>query len=90
MQADAATVPQYAWDTLDYIKNNGGAPPSGYKGERSFGNYEQRLPDNYKPFFEYDVHPKVAGQNRGGERIVVGNGAAWYTNDHYITFTRME
>ena len=89
-QADTATVPQHAWDTLDYIKNNNGAPPNGYKGGRSFGNHEQRLPDDYKPFFEYDVHPKVAGQNRGGERIVVGNGAAWYTNDHYITFTRME
>ena len=90
VQADTAAVPQHAWDTLEYVKNNNGSPPKGYKGGRSFGNHEQRLPDNYKPFYEYDVHPKVAGQNRGSERIVIGNGAAWYTNDHYVTFTRME
>ena len=93
-QANAATVPQHAWDTLDYIKNNNGSPPKGYKGGQPFANDGrnggERLPDNYRPFREYDVHPKVIGQNRGMERIVIGSGAAWYTGDHYFTFTRME
>ena len=38
---------------------------------------------------EYDVHPKVMGQNRGMERIIMGNGVAWYTPDHYMTFFEM-
>ncbi len=88
--AKVATIPQYAWNTLDHIKNHNGTPPNGYKGGRSFENSEQKLPNNYRPFREYDVHPKVAGQSRGRERIVVGNGAAWYTYDHYATFIRME
>lgn len=69
-------------------------PPKGYKGGKPFKNDGRnggkRLPDNYMPFHEYDVHPKVAGQSRGLERIVIGSGAAWYTRDHYFTFTRME
>ena len=87
-------VPQHAWDTLDYIKNHNGSPPKGYKGGKPFANDGRNggeiLPDNYKPFHEYDVHPKVAGQDRGSERIVIGSGAAWYTRDHYSTFSRME
>ena len=91
---NVVTVPQHAWDTLNYIKNHNGSPPKGYKGGTPFSNDGRnggtRLPDNYKPFYEYDIHPKVAGQGRGMERIVIGSGAAWYTCDHYFTFTQME
>ena len=94
VQANAATVPQHAWDTLNHIKGHNGSPPNGYKGGKLFANDgrngEERLPNNYGPFREYDVHPKVAGQDRGAERIVVGNGAVWYTSNHYYTFTRLE
>ena len=48
------------------------------------------LPNKYAPFYEYDIYPKVAGQSRGMERIIIGNGAAWYTCDHYMTFIQME
>lgn len=42
-------------------------------------------PITYK---EYDVHPYQPGVNRGPERLVVGSdGKAYYTNDHYTTFT---
>ena len=92
--ASVASIPPHAWDTLDYIKNHNGAPPKGYKGGKPFENDGrnggERLPNNYSPFREYDVYPKVAGQGRGTERIVIGNGATWYTYDHYITFIRME
>lgn len=50
----------------------------------------QKLPEgvNYK---EYDINPYVKGQNRGAERIVIGDDdSVWYTNDHYYTFTQME
>ena len=88
-----ARIPQYAYDTLDYVKNHNGSPPSGYKGGKSFANDGRdgsaRLPDSYAPYREYDVHPKFVGQGRGTERIVVGNGVAFYTPNHYKTFLQM-
>ena len=42
-------------------------------------------PITYK---EYDVNPQQTGVNRGTERIVIGSdGKAYYTDDHYHTFT---
>ena len=39
---------------------------------------------------EYDVHPYTPGVNRGPERLVVGSdGRAYYTGDHYGTFTEI-
>jgi ribonuclease T1 len=39
---------------------------------------------------EWDVNPKVPGQDRGNERIVTGSdGSAWYSPDHYQTFQRL-
>ena len=93
-QGGGATIPQHAWDMLSYLKSHNWTPPNGYKGGKSFANDGrdggQHLPECYGPFYEYDVWPKVAGQDRGTERIVRGNGAVWYTNDHYKTFFQME
>lgn len=42
-------------------------------------------------FTEYDVNPKIAGQSRDAERIVVGdNGRIWYTNRHYAVGSFVE
>jgi len=39
---------------------------------------------------EWDVNPKQPNRSRDAERIVTGSdGSAWYTGDHYETFTRM-
>ncbi|MFD7842081.1 ribonuclease domain-containing protein [Nocardia sp. NPDC059764] len=39
---------------------------------------------------EWDVNPKQRGQTRDAERIITGSdGSAYYTGDHYKTFTRM-
>ena len=95
----AAQIPQHVRDTLNQIKR-AGAPPSGYKGGKQFMNDgreggqvlpktdAQGKPINYK---EYDVQPYQQGVNRGAERLVRGSdGSAWYTSDHYKTFTRIE
>jgi guanyl-specific ribonuclease Sa len=43
---------------------------------------------NYR---EYDVQPYKQGVNRGSERIVRGSdGSAYYTSDHYKTFTKLK
>ena len=39
---------------------------------------------------EWDVNRHVAGVNRGAERLITGSdGAAYYTSDHYRTFTKI-
>lgn len=90
----SVNIPQKVYDVLKYIRQTGHAMP-GYVGGRVFQNREELLPreDNAgKPilYHEWDVNPKIEGQNRGTERIITGSdGRAWYTNDHYQTFTEI-
>jgi guanyl-specific ribonuclease Sa len=88
-------IPAHARETLAYVRQHGYAPP-GYVGGRVFGNYEGQLP-RYNArrkrieYREWDVRPRAEGQNRGTERLVTGNdGRAWFTADHYRTFTEVK
>ena len=82
-------VPEKAREVLAEIQKRNGEPPSGYVGGRVFGNRERRLPRG--EYREYDVNPKRPGRNRGTERIVIEQqtGKAYYSRDHYETFTPM-
>jgi ribonuclease T1 len=75
-----------ARDVLAAIQKRDGAPLPGYVGGREFHNRERRLPAGR--YREYDVHPRVAGRDRGPERLVIERttGRAYYTGDHYRTF----
>jgi len=92
---NANTIPQHAYTMAQQIKANGGVQISGYKGGGTYRNIPsgsggQQLPTgvNYK---EYDINPYVQGQNRGAERIVMGDdNSVWYTNNHYMTFTQIK
>ncbi|HVZ96160.1 MAG TPA: ribonuclease domain-containing protein [Chitinophagaceae bacterium] len=90
-----AGVPQRALDVLQYVRAHG-EPMEGYVGGRTFGNYEHRLPEtdekgNPMHYREWDVNPKIEGQNRGTERLITSaNGQAWYTGDHYQTFIEIK
>jgi guanyl-specific ribonuclease Sa len=89
---------QNAWKVLDHIDSKG-SPLPGYKGGGIFGNTGtgggQVLPEfdsagNQITYREWDVNPYVKGVNRGAQRIVTGSdGSAYYTSDHYQTFTRL-
>jgi ribonuclease T1 len=91
-------APDHVLKTLTYIEKHHRAP-DGYEGGRVFHNFggggEQALPrtdDNGKPvsYHEWDVHAKRTGVNRGAERLVTGSdGSAYYTSDHYRTFTKV-
>lgn len=80
---------------LETVKKTGKAP-EGYEGGKIFKNKEGLLPEfdkNGKPitYKEFDVNPKIDGQNRGVERLVIGSdGSAWMTDDHYKSFIPLE
>jgi ribonuclease T1 len=87
--ASDVEVSAKAREVLAEIQKRNGEPPPGHVGGRVFGNRERRLPRG--DYREYDVNPKRAGKNRGTERIVIEQrtGKAYYSRDHYETFTPM-
>lgn len=93
-QSNMEGAPSYVLETLEYIHEHNEAP-SGYVGGRVFQNREGRLPKSGPNgqkirYREWDVHPKVKGQNRGAERIVTSEtGDAYYTSDHYQSFQKI-
>ncbi|MBF6172580.1 ribonuclease domain-containing protein [Nocardia blacklockiae] len=91
-------VPDRAWRTLQLIDAGqwpDAANSPGTKGGGTWSNREGQLPatdggGNRIAYREWDVNPKQPGQSRDAERIVTGSdGSAWYTGDHYRSFTRM-
>lgn len=93
-QVNNPAVPQKVYDILQYIRRYHHAKP-GYEGGRTFSNREKRLPQKDAQshairYQEWDVNPKIRGQNRGTERLVTGSdSSAWYTSDHYQSFIRI-
>ena len=97
-EAPKNAIPQKALDTLDTVKKTGAAP-KGYEGGRTFLNdgrgggqvLPKTAPDGTPiAYKEFDVMPYTKGVNRGAQRVVVGSdGKAYYTNDHYTTFTEI-
>ena len=92
-------IPTKATDTLAHIKKTGN-PPYKVKGGKTFKNDgregSQLLPNedasgNPITYKTYDGNPKQTWVNLGTERIVIGSdGKAYYTDDHYKTFTPFE
>ncbi|WP_083869548.1 ribonuclease domain-containing protein [Nocardia niigatensis] len=86
-----SAVPQRAWTTLGLI-DQGKWPPADCPGTHGGTTWQNRgglLPGGVG-YREWDVNCKQPGRNRDAERIVTGdNGSAWYTSDHYSTFTQM-
>ena len=91
------SVPAAATATLQKI-DDGSWPESahapGTKGGTTWRNQDGDLPRNASgksiSYLEWDVNPKQQGRTRDAQRIITGSdGSAWYTGDHYKTFTRM-
>jgi RHS repeat-associated protein len=91
-------VPSQATEVLNHVQTKK-SPPAGYKGGTQYANdgrmNGQVLPRNDAlgnpvTYREYDVNPYQTGVNRGTERIVIGSdGKAYYTDNHYQSFTPM-
>lgn len=90
-----SNVPSYVSETLEYVIEHHQAP-EGYVGGREFKNREGLLPKESSSggkmsYQEWDVHPKQEGQNRGTERLVTSSdGDAYFTSDHYKSFTKIK
>lgn len=88
-------VPHKVYVVLNYVLAHHQAM-DGYVGGRIFQNREQELPEtdsNGNPieYQEWDVNPKIEGENRGTERLVTGSdGRAWYTDNHYKSFVQVK
>lgn len=91
----ATVIPEEAINTLKIVETTGVAP-TGFVGGRTFMNYEGVLPatdasGNSIIYKEWDIFAKVKGINRGAQRLVTGSdGKAYYTADHYKTFTEIK
>ena len=94
-QKQNPAIPAKVYEVYNYIKLHHQAP-EGYVGGRRFGNFEKKLPQmdsigrriNYQ---EWDVNPHLQNKNRGAERIITGSdGRAYYTADHYQSFTEIK
>jgi ribonuclease T1 len=94
----APGVPDHAYATLAEVDagrwpDSANAP--GTKGGDRWMNRAGTLPakdtaGKSVTYQEWDVNPKQRNRSRDAERIVTGSdGSAWYTGDHYETFTRM-
>jgi guanyl-specific ribonuclease Sa len=93
-----AIVPITALNTLSYVDRMGQAP-FGNSGGRTFENDGRQggtvLPKTNsagKPiaYTEWDVNSSLSTGKRDAKRIVRGSdGSAYYTGDHYTTFTRI-
>lgn len=88
---------QQAQQTLQLI-DAGQWPPTdspGTHGGETWMNRNGQLPGTTGAgasikYREWDVNRKKPGRTRDAERIITGSdGSAWYTGDHYRTFTRM-
>ena len=89
------SIPPKVYVVLKYILAHHHAM-DGYVGGRVFSNREKIVPQfdakgNPITYQEWDVNPKIEGQNRGTERILTGSdGRNWYTDDHYKTFKEIK
>jgi ribonuclease T1 len=90
--ADARAA-RAGWSQLGFPTTRGWYKWSGgeynFAGGR-FSNYERELPAG-ATYYEYDVYPRARGAHRDAVRIVVdaGNGATWYSPNHYTDFYRL-
>lgn len=92
---DNPGIPHKVYVVLNYVLTHHQAM-DGYVGGRVFQNREQMLPEtdtagNPIEYQEWDVNPKIEGENRGTERLITGSdGRVWYTNNHYRSFVQVK
>ncbi len=97
-------VPQGVDKIIQHINKNAGSQnPSaiqGYKGGGQWmndgrqGSYtlpRQTSSGQNIVYREWDIKPSAPNTSRGSQRVVSGNdGSVWYTEDHYMSFVKLQ
>ena len=90
-------LPPEAKQTLELIQR-GGPFPFPKKDGSTFGNRENRLPQQTRGYYREYTVPTPGSRDRGARRIVAGEGRSgnvassgeyYYTDDHYSSFRRI-
>lgn len=84
-------LPPEAHEVLDLIDAGGPFPYD--RDGLTFQNREGLLPQRDRGYYREYTVPTPGEDDRGARRIVTGGDpveAAWYTADHYQSFTRIE
>ncbi len=90
-------LPPEAKQTLELIQR-GGPFPFPKKDGSTFGNRENRLPQQTSGYYREYTVPTPGSRDRGARRIVAGEGRSgnvassgeyYYTDDHYSSFRRI-
>lgn len=89
----ARDLPIEARKTLELIKQGGPFPY--VKDGAVFGNYEKVLPRQKRGYYREFTVRTPGARNRGASRIIAGgdpvsSGEYYYTDDHYVTFSRIK
>jgi ribonuclease T1 len=85
----SADLPAQARSVLGLI-DTGGPFPYDQDGA-VFGNLEGLLPKHPRGWYHEYTVPTPGSQDRGARRIIAGgDGARYYTADHYESFARIE
>jgi ribonuclease T1 len=83
-----ADLPSQAADTLALIDAGGPFPYS--RDGVTFENRERLLPDQPRGYYREYTVPTPGSSDRGARRIIVGrDGTAYWTADHYASFSRI-
>ena len=81
-------LPYEAQQTLALIKTGGPFPYP--RDGIVFGNYEKRLPQHQRGYYQEYTVKTLGRRDRGPRRIIAGERAEYYyTDDHYQTFRRI-
>ena len=92
-----ADLPPEAKHTLHLIKR-GGPFPYPHKDGSTFGNFEKRLPPQYRGYYKEYTVSTPGRRDRGARRIIAAEGRTgdvttsgeyYYTQDHYRSFLRI-
>lgn len=90
-------LPAEARFTLRLIQR-GGPFPHPHKDGSTFGNFEQRLPQQARGYYREYTVPTPGRHDRGARRIIAGagrtgdvatSGEYYYSDDHYRSFYRI-
>jgi ribonuclease T1 len=96
-QVALADLPTEAQHTLRLIER-GGPFPYPRKDGSTFGNFEKRLPQQARGYYQEYTVPTPGSRDRGARRIIAGEGRSgnvatsgeyYYTDDHYRSFRRI-